>query len=446
MQNRDDALTLNSHRVRRRTLYVFPAYSTHYTAVFYNGVGDGTFVDGSYDAQASTDVMTDVSTPDFRAKQARGWIVMSPMSRITVTLSGQPMYWASAYYDRPYAQLRVAYSWETWWARGGSSFFPTVSLPAPPIDMSSAAVIGAYAAAYESAAQAFVDLLEGGQTLAMIHQAVVDAVKLARKSLVRRPNKAGRVAWPRYRTKSRLTATSSSPLRSLATASPDLWLEWRYGWTPLMKSVSDYANALEQSLRPLRVRGSSSKHHQTRNTGTKVTGATQIGVSCPDNVTATTTLTREMRAKAVVIAEVPVSLQRSLGMTVDTIPSTAWELVPFSFVVDWFVDIGDWIKAVSRPPGTRVLGTCLTTTYITREENSAVTQSYDFTVGSGSSAKRFTQFGGKDLWTRETKVVDRVPGVLPPALPPLKEGRSINIKHSLDGIALGITQLRNLLR
>jgi hypothetical protein len=55
------------------------------------------------------------------------------------------------------------------------------------------------------------------------------------------------------------------------------------------------------------------------------------------------------------------STLRRLGLAPEQIPSIAWELIPFSFVVDWFVDIGSWIKACQPKPGCDVLSSSRTT-------------------------------------------------------------------------------------
>lgn len=45
-----------------------------------------------------------------------------------------------------------------------------------------------------------------------------------------------------------------------------------------------------------------------------------------------------------------------LGLDVRDIPLTAYELVPYSFVLDWFVDVGGWLKAVLPNPNVVELG------------------------------------------------------------------------------------------
>lgn len=53
--------------------------------------------------------------------------------------------------------------------------------------------------------------------------------------------------------------------------------------------------------------------------------------------------------------------QSQLGMTPSDILNTAWELTPFSFVFDWFVDIGGWLEQQSALQGFSVLDGFITT-------------------------------------------------------------------------------------
>lgn len=46
------------------------------------------------------------------------------------------------------------------------------------------------------------------------------------------------------------------------------------------------------------------------------------------------------------------------GVSPTQLPSLAWELVPYSFVVDWFFNVGDWLSAISPSLFTRVTGRC----------------------------------------------------------------------------------------
>jgi len=48
-------------------------------------------------------------------------------------------------------------------------------------------------------------------------------------------------------------------------------------------------------------------------------------------------------------------MQSQFGFRWADLPSTAWELIPFSFVADWFLSIGNFIGAISPKSGVRYL-------------------------------------------------------------------------------------------
>jgi hypothetical protein len=74
-----------------------------------------------------------------------------------------------------------------------------------------------------------------------------------------------------------------------------------------------------------------------------------------------------------------------------------WELIPYSFVVDWFVNVSDYLRALAPSPSFHHLGSCLTgkheyttvwtiTGYVNNQP-----QLYTFTSGhSGSMMSRGT--------------------------------------------------------
>lgn len=49
------------------------------------------------------------------------------------------------------------------------------------------------------------------------------------------------------------------------------------------------------------------------------------------------------------------------GFSWRELPSVAWELVPYSFVLDWFANTGDFIRAIQPRAGVNVLGSWTTT-------------------------------------------------------------------------------------
>jgi hypothetical protein len=131
-------------------------------------------------------------------------------------------------------------------------------------------------------------------------------------------------------------------------AMPNKYLEFRYGWMPLMRSIEGIYEVfikglrrLEKSQRIYTARGSllrsfSTSHLLTSSTPMFLTTDFRINYNS------------RVRAKACVhykIVNSP-SLSDVLGLSPKFIPETAWELTTLSFVWDWFFTLGLWLKSV----------------------------------------------------------------------------------------------------
>lgn len=126
-----------------------------------------------------------------------------------------------------------------------------------------------------------------------------------------------------------------------------LWLEFAYGWKPLLQDAYSGAEFLAHQLEaPLQnvVRVSLKRQNESLQTSSPVTYSYRKG---------TVTTTKWIKAKITEVSPAKLS-----GLT-DPL-SVAWELVPFSFVIDWFIPIGNYLSArglVSSLEGTMVIST-----------------------------------------------------------------------------------------
>ena len=116
------------------------------------------------------------------------------------------------------------------------------------------------------------------------------------------------------------------------------WLAISYGWVPLLNDVYEAAKAFEVLTAAPRV---------TRLTVAKRVSAKQECSASPSSYKAPGNRVITMRY-TVEITENTTSAPRSLGLH-DPL-KIAWELVPFSFVADWFIPVGDYLNAVSTSP------------------------------------------------------------------------------------------------
>lgn len=136
-----------------------------------------------------------------------------------------------------------------------------------------------------------------------------------------------------------------------------LWLEYRYAWLPLIYSMRDGINAYLASIPENQIVSGHSQPmvQDISNSEVFVDGVVNVA-NGEKRYTTTVTGTRTYRSAA--YARVVFSKLKRYG--VDPL-LTAWELTPYSFVVDWFLGVGTWIKAFSPFSGVKVLGSCVST-------------------------------------------------------------------------------------
>lgn len=118
------------------------------------------------------------------------------------------------------------------------------------------------------------------------------------------------------------------------------WLEYKYGWMPVLQDIHGAAKTLADTLYKPRQNYFSASASRVENWGGK------------DGMNGV------IRYKAKVWCRVSVNTPSlSLGNKIGLLnPLTvAWELIPFSFVADWFVNVGDCIAEATAFTGLTIL-------------------------------------------------------------------------------------------
>lgn len=131
----------------------------------------------------------------------------------------------------------------------------------------------------------------------------------------------------------------------------NLWLEYQYGWKPLVSDIYGAAEQIARSYRdlvPYRFVGS----HQSVVEGKSFVVQTlnsSIGGSQWNELADYTYLER---ARYVIEAVVDNDTLHALSQTGITNPLLlAWEIVPYSFVIDWFLPVGNYLEQLSYAQG-----------------------------------------------------------------------------------------------
>jgi hypothetical protein len=131
------------------------------------------------------------------------------------------------------------------------------------------------------------------------------------------------------------------------------WLEYKYGWMPLLMDVKGSAESFaEHQLggRPVTFKVKAKRRFPFRWVYRQYYQG--FGSATADSAYFERSLTGHYEAHIKMWLEVvdpSVTAAQQLGLTNPA--SLAWEVIPFSFVFDWFISVGDWLKALTAMNG-----------------------------------------------------------------------------------------------
>lgn len=188
-----------------------------------------------------------------------------------------------------------------------------------------------------------------GRTLLMLRRPFKGSIKIFNRML-------------KYR-KLRLGKTAASATKASAHA----WLEYRMGLAPC---ISDIDSLLEDAAM-IYVHGTERRRLVARASVPFERNLTQVqrlagGLPQLDAVTVDCAFRNTGSASAGIIYEVKTrttaeKLMQTMGLRLRDAPITLLEIIPYSFVADWFFNLGNWLQAKLPDPDINVLGSWVTT-------------------------------------------------------------------------------------
>lgn len=265
-----------------------------------------------------------------------------------------------------------------------------------------------------------VDVGERKKTYMMIAKAIGHVLSLA-KAVAKKD--AGAIRRALVRADS-FVHRGSQRSRSFAYRRPrtkadfgSLWLEYRYGWQPLLGSIQNGLELLShQRSFPEFIRGTGGGTYKARSVDHINSSVMHCDVDAHLHVT----------LKGRVVLNNPDLYRLNQYGLVNPL-STAWELVPFSFVVDWFVKVGDYLSNLTDWVGITfndlsvtysARGTC---TFVSKGQNPSpgpINQKFGGSIGLAKTRELLgtppvpeIQFGSgfqvqREKWTAEKRAAD----------------------------------------
>lgn len=256
----------------------------------------------------------------------------------TATLTGWDRKTNSIVYDEPrfptpYFRSRGSnppYYWQSVRAEGLNSYSsPSHILPNGSVAYQIAPGSATYAKAYDryqkaagERASLLISLVQWEQSASMIAQRAGNIISIVR-NIKRDPAKF-------------LRKVGVKPKKKDKTTTPyEAWLEYTFGWSPLVGDIGAAVNVMQgEGIPPTRIRG---------------TASTTVPIDYDSVHEPYRDIMKGMQhgtvslSSRVVHVNPNLRLANSLGFTNPA--HVAWDVVPFSFVIDWFLPVGKFLQS-----------------------------------------------------------------------------------------------------
>jgi len=203
-----------------------------------------------------------------------------------------------------------------------------------------------------------------------------------------------------------------------------LLLEIRYGWAPLMADIKNAYEVFTKPIpdAPIKVVSASSYSIKQPNGGSQF-----YMIECNDRVTV---------KGRIRVSNPNLALAAQLGLVNPL--SLLWEAIPFSFVFDWFLSVGNYLSNLTDSVGLELIDGSITGkhTCVVNSCNYTEWNHAGFLVGSGYYVDRP---GGLSMFLK--KIV-RTVGMSSLPKPPLSIGTGLSVQRAENAVAL-LLQLLN---
>jgi len=360
--------------------------------------------------------MVDNVIPGFHRRRANGEIFVNPMSRTEVTRicsDDQSVIRAPKNWVTGQAYTIITHSNGPWTY---PALFSTQQTLTRRTNLEDIAITQAFGNVAKPDAMSLVSLAELGKTRELITHSLNS---LYNGAIAIASGKSRQVIEKAFRGNSRNLVSNENLSGKVLNTLSQKWLEYRYGWMPLYFDIRDHVIALSKTRPKRRTARGYANHSEDVAVNTD-----HFALGLFD-VTLRRQRSLEWKVRASILYEESDDIRQTINKYgLLAAPSVIWELVPFSFVADWFVNLSDCMKALSPSLGVKYLACSLSynqsETCITYCDN-VVHNAYDVLSGDFGTEVRTWREKGRDGF--EPRISPRITV-------------HMNWKRALDSLAL----------
>lgn len=283
----------------------------------------------------------DVVIPKFHSRSNRGEIFNNPFRSIKTEKSGSAEGALVATYVPSCSGTGTKSETQTRYITGGSVTYP-VPWTSRDSSLSNARIL--------ASTQASANVLSPEVT------GLVELAELTKTLQMLRSPLSGLLTFFKRVRESRHYLRHRYKYRSLKEYIAAYWLMYRYGIMPFVGTIDGIMQIVskEKVSNRFTARGFASATYAQQNAPT-ITNTYSWSVA-----THSGNRKGSVTVRAGVLYEHTFTVGDRWGTNLSELPSAAYELVPFSFVADWFVNLGDYIRAISPKAGVRILSSWTT--------------------------------------------------------------------------------------
>lgn len=366
---------MSTSRFRERdNLVIAPVFDVEYTVQSTDGtISNPTVNQLNFPTIGSYQGMRDVVTPRFREQSKRGAIFNNPLYIHRIERGYTP---GSFGYTKPGTPYDYTADFSEY--NKAMDNQPMSLRPGPvsiDTNLQALAATAALGGVDSPVLQGLVSIAELRETIGYLRDPAESFVTLCKKA------RRAKVRNYRYN-----ALTVSDYISSQ-------WLSYRYAMRPIIADFQNGVEALVTSRNPVPDRKTS------RGFASDSDSYESSYASGDYDYVIKTTKERQVRAG---VLYATLGTYDAFGVNLAQLPSAGYELIPFSFVVDWFANIGTYVSAISPKYGTQQLASWTTTTETTNIHWQG--------TRSRIAAPRYIRYTSPLTITENVTTVHRTPG------------------------------------